>query len=107
MQKWEYKVLHRVRPVSGSNVANWDEPIVSELPAIGDDGWELVTVITRSSVPGQVSSGVTTDEMWVFKRPKQAASNGRTEVVAQSILEPTPLVEDVEIVTSTEAANES
>lgn len=107
MNQWEYKVLHRVRALAVNRVGGWDEPIVSELPALGDDGWELVTVITRSSEPGTATSGVTSDEMWVFKRPKAAATNGRTEVVAQSIPESSPIVEDVEVVTTTETAQES
>ena len=89
MQPWEYKVLHRVRPIRGSKVGGWDEPIVSELPGLGEEGWELVTVITRSSEPGSLTGGITTDEMWVFKRPKSILNAEQTVVVAQA--EPTPV----------------
>jgi hypothetical protein len=88
MQPWEYKVLHRVRPIRAGKIGSWDEPIVSELPALGDEGWELVTVITRSSEPGGITAGVTTDEMWVFKRPKSILSAEQTVVVAQAVAEP-------------------
>ncbi|HYI15521.1 MAG TPA: hypothetical protein VEX37_09025 [Thermomicrobiales bacterium] len=88
MQPWEYKVLHRVRPIRAGKVGSWDESIVAELPALGDEGWELVTVITRASEPGGISAGVTTDEMWVFKRPKSILSAESTVVVAQAEAEP-------------------
>lgn len=84
MQPWEYKVLHRVRPLRSNKVGGWDEPIVAELPSLGDEGWELVTVITRSSEPGSLTAGITTDEMWVFKRPKSILNAERTVVVAQA-----------------------
>ena len=88
MQAWEYKVLHRVRKVTNSKVGGWDEPIVAELPALGDEGWELVTVITRASEPGSLLAGVTTDEMWVFKRPKSILTPETTVIVAQAEPEP-------------------
>lgn len=94
MQPWEYKVLHRVRRVSGTRVGAWDEPIVAQLPALGEEGWELVTVITRASEPGGMSAGVTTDEMWVFKRPKSILSAETTVVVAQAEPEPKPELAD-------------
>lgn len=90
MQPWEYKVLHRVRQIRAGKIGNWDAPIVAELPALGDEGWELVTVITRASEPGGISAGVTTDEMWVFKRPKSILSTEMTVVVAQTEPEPVP-----------------
>jgi len=89
MQPWEYKVLHRVRPLRSGKVGAWDEPIVAELPSLGDEGWELVTVITRASEPGGLTAGITTDEMWVFKRPKSILTAEHTVVVAQS--EPAPV----------------
>ena len=88
MQPWEYKVLHRVRPIRTGKVGGWDEPIVAELPALGDEGWELVTVITRSSEPGGITAGITTDEMWVFKRPKSILTAEQTVVIAQAVAEP-------------------
>lgn len=70
MQQWEYKVFHRQRSLHGMSVTEWDENIVSQLPQLGDDGWELVTILPRSSVGSSGGAGVTTDEVWVFKRPK-------------------------------------
>jgi hypothetical protein len=67
MQQWEYKVQLRSRGfVAGK--ADWDKSIVAMLPELGNDGWELITVITRSSDP--TNAGVVTEEQWVFKRPK-------------------------------------
>lgn len=98
MQPWEYKVLHRVRRVSGGRVGGWDESIVAQLPSLGDEGWELVTVITRASEPGGISAGVTTDEMWVFKRPKSNLAAEATVVVAQAEREPVPALADMDVV---------
>ena len=94
MQPWEYKVLHRVRQIRAGKVSGWDEAIVSELPALGEEGWELVTVITRASEPGGITAGITTDEMWVFKRPKSILSAETTIVVAQA--EPEPVLADMD-----------
>jgi hypothetical protein len=84
MQAWEYKVIHRVRGVGMTTTRSWDEPIVSQLPALGDEGWELVSVVARSSEPGSATAGVTSDEMWVFKRPKTILSAETTVIVAQA-----------------------
>ncbi len=102
MQPWEYKVLHRVRPVSSGKVGSWDEPVVSQLPALGEQGWELVTVITRASDPGSMTAGVTTDEMWVFKRPRMSNELESTVVIAQAEQQPDPVLADMEIVTGNE-----
>jgi hypothetical protein len=96
MQPWEYKVLHRVRQIRAAKVSGWDEPIVAQLPALGEEGWELVTVITRASEPGSISAGVTTDEMWVFKRPKSILNAETTVVVAQAEPEPEPVLADMD-----------
>lgn len=68
--QWEYRVLLRSRTFIG-NAAEWDKSVVTMLPELGNDGWELVTVITRSSDPA--NPGVVTEEQWVFKRPKSDA----------------------------------
>lgn len=104
MQPWEYKVLHRVRKVSGGRVGRWDESIVAELPSLGDEGWELVTVITRASEPGGITAGVTTDEMWVFKRPKSILRAEATVVVAQADAEPEQPLSEMEVITEPDAA---
>ena len=104
MQKWEYKTIIRIRTLeqiknpeepnmnnstgvfvfSGAAWELWVEDYQKELPPpvnmitklheLGNEGWELVEIITRSSsvnTPASVMniSGFTTDEEWVFKRP--------------------------------------
>jgi hypothetical protein len=105
MQPWEYKVLHRVRRIGGGKVGGWDEAIVAELPALGDEGWELVTVITRASEPGGITAGVTTDEMWVFKRPKSILTAEATVVVAQAELQPERSLADLDVISEPDIAN--
>lgn len=84
MQPWEYKVLHRQRAVSTGGVSDWDSGVVGQLPQLGSEGWELVAVVPRSSTPGTASGGVTSDELWVFKRPKTMLEAETTVVVAQA-----------------------
>lgn len=84
MVKWEYRVFHRTRPVGNSGPGGWDENVVSQLPQLGDEGWELVSIVTRSSSVGSLVAGVTTDEIWVFKRPKLSVSPEALVVVAQA-----------------------
>lgn len=91
MQPWEYKVLHRQRAVMSSTIGEWDSAVVSQLPQLGGEGWELVAVVPRSSTPGTASGGVTSDELWIFKRPKTMLDAETTVVVAQAI-EPPPLL---------------
>ena len=82
-QKWEYRTMvraHRTmskdreirtdRPSIPSQNA-WDVDIAQLLPAIGNEGWELVAISSRTSsfsIDGQL--GLVTEEVWVFKRPK-------------------------------------
>ena len=74
MQQWEYKILYRKRNlglgIGTISTTQWDVDIEQLLPSIGAGGWELVAVCSRSSIAGQVSSGTTTEEEWIFKRPK-------------------------------------
>jgi hypothetical protein len=52
--------------------------MASKLPQLGDQGWELVTVYAKSNNAnndgprsnGLALNGVTTEDLWVFKRPK-------------------------------------
>lgn len=75
MQGWEYRVFHRQREVTmGEVTSGWDENVVAMLPELGAAGWELVTVLPRSSSGGAVNAGMTTDELWIFKRPKASAA---------------------------------
>ena len=84
MQRWEYKVFHRQRTVAmGEVTSGWDENVVGMLPELGDEGWELVTVLPRSSSGGAPNAGVTTDELWIFKRPK---AGGSAEAALKAIL---------------------
>jgi hypothetical protein len=88
MQKWEYYTLVRERawePVKGMNYAKagkWNVGIDDTLAELGDQGWELVSVASRSSYLGAPTgaaagtaspdyAGFTSSEIWVFKRPKQ------------------------------------
>jgi hypothetical protein len=77
MRKWEYKVVHRQRGLESNpqstRAGNWDTNVVQSLPQWGDEGWELVTVIARSDLSGDSTAGFTTAELWVFKRPLEAA----------------------------------
>ncbi|MCO5177218.1 MAG: hypothetical protein M9890_09645 [Thermomicrobiales bacterium] len=88
MQAWEYRVFHRQREVTmGEVTSGWDENIVAMLPELGAAGWELITVLPRSSSGGAVNAGMTTDELWIFKRPKTTAgetANLPQEAVAVS-----------------------
>lgn len=85
MQRWEYKVFHRQRTVAmGEVTSGWDENVVGMLPELGDEGWELVTVLPRSSSGGAPNAGVTTDELWIFKRPKAGGSAEAMVVVAEA-----------------------
>ena len=87
-QKWEYRTLvreHRSMPRDRelrTDKPSTDKPVIPHpnawhvdianlLPALGDEGWELVAISSRTSpftVDGQ--SGLVTEEVWVFKRPK-------------------------------------
>lgn len=98
MQKWEYKALSRSRVwVSKERKSNWhwagdwtyydwdsqnSQNLDQALAGLGEGGWELVAVSPRASVLGGSDmnnsgqtvtlnyAGFTSDEIWVFKRPK-------------------------------------
>jgi hypothetical protein len=91
MQKWEYMFLVRSRGFSTDKDhpkapwqvgSNWNVDMDKKLAELGDQGWELVTVSPRSSYLGGREviggggvtldyAGYTSEEVWVFKRPKQ------------------------------------
>lgn len=71
MQKWEYKLIFRRRSfVDTYSLGNWDIDIEKMLPILGEQGFELVAVSPRASAPLDFRAGVTTEEVWVFKRSK-------------------------------------
>ena len=63
MQRWEYLTKTRKR---NSSTSKWSDNL-DWLPELGAEGWELVSVVTRSE--SRAWSGFTTEELWVFKRP--------------------------------------
>ena len=78
MTKWEYKVLMRARAVAEANTGGWragtdwdPADFLDSLPKLGLEGWELVAVTPRSGLAHSTQSvaGLTTQEIWVFKRP--------------------------------------
>ena len=66
-QKWEYKYLVRER-YPDQDEGKWNIDISVFLNQIGQDGWELTSVVPRVGVL-RGNSPVTTEELWVFKRP--------------------------------------
>ncbi len=84
MQAWEYKVMHRQRQVQSGQVGSWDSNVIQQLPELGADGWELIAVVPRSSEGAPANAGVTTDELWIFKRPKAIVSAEAMVVVAEA-----------------------
>jgi hypothetical protein len=87
-QLWEYQAVGRIRTFSKGQVATplqesidpsptgWVDKDGKSLNAedllkrMGDQGWELVTVVTRSNGTSPWSAGTTHEDLWVFKRPK-------------------------------------
>jgi hypothetical protein len=82
MQKWEYLFVLRDREYdSNHKIGEWNVSFIppqgrtgnkpSEfLPALGEQGWELVSVWPLSDISGDGWAGYTSVEKWVFKRPK-------------------------------------
>ena len=94
MQKWEYRTLFRTRGFTSVETGKkglfdpqalpWMEPTswdqsLEILEQLGDEGWELVAVVPRSSYLGGKQlgdlsldyAGFTSEELWVFKRPRE------------------------------------
>lgn len=79
-QQWDYSIIVRQREFDSFNrPGDWshawkDDADISAsdmnrtVQQMGAQGWELVGVYTYSSGP---LIGVTTDDRWVFRRPKQ------------------------------------
>ncbi|GFP76279.1 DUF4177 domain-containing protein [Clostridium fungisolvens] len=70
MQKWEYKIITCKRNIGFFSDYKWDKDMPSLLPALGEEGWELVNVVAECSAWGENNSGATTEEKWIFKRLK-------------------------------------
>jgi hypothetical protein len=71
-QKWEYYFVRRARTLMLGNLGKWDLNIVEEKKKLGEAGWELVAVSATASSVGDRSAGVTTEEVWALKRPKES-----------------------------------
>lgn len=65
MQKWEYLTLARERK---NRHAKWSQNTI-ELPNLGNEGWELVSVIYRTDI--NMGSTYHEEEVWIFKRLKE------------------------------------
>lgn len=75
MTRWEYFWELRKRMVrADGGVSGWDNDIPKKLRDFGELGWELVAISARSDFTGSSAAGVTTEELWVFKRPKAQKS---------------------------------
>jgi hypothetical protein len=90
-QQWEYKRISREFKFNNYEFDSWSEDgkdlpkpveLNAKLAQLGAQGWELVSVTPYSSwfrpvssgnVSGSVvgTSGLTTSDVYVFKRPKQ------------------------------------
>jgi hypothetical protein len=101
MQKWEYIYILRTRRIKvnkalessrlskwedhlicsdGSNKTLPEDGLIDSMNELGYEGWELVTSIGTSSeyslnysapFSNQNTAGLTTEERYVFKRPKE------------------------------------
>ncbi len=71
MQKWEYRVLVRGFDRKDNYVwADEDKRSGEErLNAMGQEGWELVQVVTVSRTESNAWAGLTTRMHYLFKRP--------------------------------------
>ncbi len=72
MTKWDYKFVFRERGISNLAPDAW-----TVFKKLGEEGWELSATLPRSSVASTggftsplPTGGMTTDELFVFKRPK-------------------------------------
>jgi hypothetical protein len=69
MQRWEYNTVLRTRPVHIFRVGQWEIEPKEMLTEMGEQGWELVAISAQSGGVGAQYAGVTSEELWVFKRP--------------------------------------
>jgi len=72
MQKWEYKALSLSRGYkhgfgSNAHAGSWEGDL--DMQKMGEDGWELVSVVPISSF-FENGDGFTSELYFYFKRPK-------------------------------------
>jgi hypothetical protein len=69
MQKWEYQTIITGRDVKwlSGKVTDWNPPI--DLEKLGEDGWELISVVPIAGNQGS-ASGITHQLIIFFKHPK-------------------------------------
>jgi len=95
MQKWEYKFIRwELNPIRRETegvtlIIGFDEndtwteddkelftqvDMTQKINQLGKDGWELVAIVPKSTLASSTTSGLTSEILWVFKRPvkKQA-----------------------------------
>lgn len=70
MIKWEYKIITCQREFGFFSNNEWDKDMEAISCELGEEGWELVSVVSEASDWGQNMAGVTTEEKWIFKRQK-------------------------------------
>jgi tetratricopeptide (TPR) repeat protein len=86
--KWQYLTIVRKRGwTKDGGAKEFNIDMNTELIKLGEAGWELVAVTSRSGIMGQQVTtggatsiaidyaGFTTNELWVFKRPKPSLPN--------------------------------
>jgi hypothetical protein len=69
MQKWEYNRVVAYRNTRLFGMGKWEG--TPDLAAFGEEGWELISVCPVSSPGGMGLAGVTSEMVYVFKRPKE------------------------------------
>lgn len=97
-QKWEYMEYHSIgTPLGNFTGRAWlcEENEVDTLNALGEQGWELVDVFTRTEtvhpnfgnpdyVTGLKPNTRTSETIYVFKRPKSKDSADKSKVVTDT-----------------------
>jgi len=83
MQRWEYLNVVKSRGKDDENkIGDWCINCYppAELPVndpndfltiLGEQGWELVSAWPLAGISGKYWAGISSQEKWVFKRPKQ------------------------------------
>lgn len=81
-KKWEYKRVLQSRSWDRDTSGKWYKgsswsPPIDQILVLGEEGWELVSVVPVSTYLGNWSgadardfAGFTSEQLWIFKRPK-------------------------------------